>query len=215
MADLLGKSFVGYGRFLDPISRLSGRFHSSHDGVVSADAFITCRVTPETKARVRKAAELQGLNESALLRQLLQVAIGGTAPVDGTAPLSRDRPGREQRISVGLTVEDRQRLTERATARGVASATYVALLVRSHLLRNAPLPKAEYLLLRQSVLELTAIGRNLNQIARAINLKGNGASPGRIELAAMLQVAGALRDHFKELLKANEASWSHHARAPH
>lgn len=182
---------------------------------MAADALIACRVSLETKTRVRRAAELQGLNESALLRQLLQVALGGSAPVNESAPPDRDRAGREQRVCVRLTAEDRRRLTERATGRSVASATYVALVVRAHLLGAAPLPKAEYLLLRQSVHELTAIGRNLNQIARAINLRANAALPGRTEVFAMLKVAEGLRDHFKELLKANEASWSHHARAPH
>jgi hypothetical protein len=41
-------------------------------------------------------------------------------------------------------------------ARGMASATYVSLLVRSHLHNAAPLPKAEYLALRQLILELSA-----------------------------------------------------------
>jgi hypothetical protein len=89
----------------------------------------------------------------------------------------------------------------------LASATYVAVLVRSHLSGATPLPRAEYLALRQSILELTAIGRNLNQIARAINQGGHSALPGRTEVSAMLRVAEGLRDHFKELLKANAASW--------
>lgn len=113
-----------------------------------------------------------------------------------------------------LTVDDRRLLKERAAARGIASATYVSLLVRSHFSAHAPLPKAEYLLLRQTVLELSAIGRNLNQIARTINLKGSGALPGRTEVLAMLKVAEALRDHIKELLKANPSSWSHRATPP-
>lgn len=182
---------------------------------MAADALISCRVSFETKTRLRRAAALQGLNGSAFLRQLLQVALGGSMPVNESLPPGYDRIGREQRVSVGLTAEDRRRLTERATARGVASATYVALLLRAHLSGIAPIPRAEYLALRQSVHELTAIGRNLNQIARAINLRANAALPGRTEVFAMLKVTEGLRDHFKELLKANEASWSHHARAPH
>jgi hypothetical protein len=86
-------------------------------------------------------------------------------------------------------------------------ATYVALLVRSHLRAAPPLPKIEYLALRQSVLELTNLGRNLNQIARAMNQGGRPALPGRAEVGAMLKVAEGLRDHFRELLKANERSW--------
>jgi hypothetical protein len=46
---------------------------------------------------------------------------------------------------------------------------------RSHLRGAAPLPKAEYLALTQSVAELATIGRNLDQIARVLNQGGSGA----------------------------------------
>jgi predicted DNA binding CopG/RHH family protein len=174
---------------------------------VLADAFITCRVTSETKARVRRIAELEGINESALVKQLLQVALRGSPSVESSLGPDLARPARGQRICVRLAPEDRRRLSERAEARGLASATYVAVLVRSHLSGATPLPRAEYLALRQSVLELTAIGRNLNQIARAINQGGHSELPGRTEVSAMLRVAEGLRDHFKGLLKANAASW--------
>jgi hypothetical protein len=179
-----------------------------HDGAVTADAFIACRVTSEVKAQVHRLAELHGSNESALVKQLLHAAIRSSAPVDESTPRVPGRGARQQRIYVRLAADDRRLLTDRAAVRCVAPATYVALLVRSHLSGCAPLPRAEYLALRQSVLELTAVGRNLNQIARKINQQGNAPLPGRAEVAAMLTVAEGLRDHFKELLKANEASWS-------
>ena len=182
---------------------------------MSADAFISFRVTSETRARLRSRAAAQGITESAFLRQTLYLALGGSGPIDGPAPPPADSVCRHQRVSICLLSEDRRRLRERAAARGLASATYVALLVRSHLSGVAPLPKAEYLILRQSIHELTAIGRNLNQIARAIHLSGNAVLPGRTEALAMLKVAEGLRDHFKELLAANAASWGHCARAPH
>jgi hypothetical protein len=84
---------------------------------------------------------------------------------------------------------------------------------RSWCVPTCALPKAEYLALKQSVLELTAVGRNLNQIARAMNQGGRPALPGRVEVGAMLKVAEGLRDHFKGLLKANERSWRDHAEA--
>jgi hypothetical protein len=152
-------------------------------------------------------AELEGINESALVKQLLQAALRGSPPVESSFGTNPARPVRGERVCVRLAAEDRRRLRERAEARGLASATYVAVLVRSHLSGATPLPKAEYLALRQSVLELTAIGRNLNQIAKAINQGGHSALPGRTEVGAMLRVAEGLRDHFKELLKANAASW--------
>jgi len=52
-------------------------------------------------------------------------------------------------------------LQDRAKARGLASATYLSYLTRSHLRGAAPLPSAEYMVLKQSVEQLAAVGRNL------------------------------------------------------
>lgn len=86
-------------------------------------------------------------------------------------------------------------------------ATYVAVLTRSHLRRLAPLPKDEMQALRRSIGELAAIGRNLNQIAKAANDGGRVPGSAREEFRAMLRVCEALRDNTKALLKANLMSW--------
>ena len=73
---------------------------------------------------------------------------------------------------------------------------------------RTPLPKDELLALKRSITELGAIGRNINQIARA--LSGGGELPGsmRVEFSAMLKICEAMRDNTKELLRANLASWA-------
>ena len=182
---------------------------------VPADAFITCRVSRETKSLLRQLAEREGINESALLKQLLDVLLRTSGGREAT-PIDRtDRIPRGGRLYVRVSADDRQLLKERAARRGVASATYVALLVRAHLRAAAPVPKAEYLALRQSVLELSAIGRNLNQIAKALHQGDKAAVPGRAGVLAMVKLAEGLRDNFKKLLKANEISWRGHAETHH
>jgi hypothetical protein len=90
----------------------------------------------------------------------------------------------------------------------MAAATYVSVLVRSHLRALAPLPKDELAALKHAVGELGAVGRNLNQVARAANQGGRIADPGRQEFKAILKICEALRDHTKDLIKANTASWA-------
>jgi hypothetical protein len=70
---------------------------------------------------------------------------------------------------VRIRTGDQLLLRERAAARGMACATYVSVLVRSHLRAVAPLPKDELIALKRAVGELGAVGRNLNQITRAMN----------------------------------------------
>lgn len=178
-----------------------------HDAYVTADAFITCRVTSETKARLRALADREGTNESAIVKRLLHDALRSLSPCADSSPVRPVRVERRERVCVRIGSEDRRLLRKRATARGLASGMYVALLVRAHLQGRAPLPRAEYLALREAVLELRAIGRNLNQIARALNRGAYAETPGRAEVDAILKVVEELRDHFRDLINANDISW--------
>jgi len=158
-------------------------------------------VTLETKARVQRLAQRDGITESALSKQLLDVVLRSSSP-DEPALASADKVNRQGRVYLRMEPQDLRLLQARSEARGMASATYAALALRS-----APLPKAEYVALRQAIDQLAALGRNLNQIARVLNQGGGPALPGRQEVAAMLKVAETLRDHFRALLDANQRSW--------
>src|SRR6202049_4341753 len=182
---------------------------------MAADAFIQCRVTPETKALVRALARRDQITESALVKQLLDVVVR-SSDAAGLSRMEPERAPRDMRLYVRLDPNDRLLLNERAAARGMPAATYVAVLVRSHLRNLVPLPKQELLALKNAVAELAAIGRTLNQIARAMNQGDRVTGPGREELRAMLQIGGALRDHVKSLLARNAKSWDQgHAETTH
>jgi hypothetical protein len=169
-------------------------------------ALIACRVTLETKARVRRLAQRDGITESALIKQLLDIVLRSSGLEEPTvAP--PDKVNRQGRLYLRMETQDLRLLQARSEARGMASATYAALALRSHLRGGAPLPKAEYVALRQAIVQLAAVGRNLNQIARVLNQGGRAQLPGQRELVSMLEIAEALRDHFKALLDANQRSW--------
>jgi hypothetical protein len=183
---------------------------------MAADAFIQCRVTPETKALVRTLARRDCITESAFIKQLLEVVLRSSLAVGVPHQERGQRTHRDLRLYVRLDPSDRLLLNERATARGMPAATYVAVLVRSHLRHLVPLPKQELLALNNAVAELSSIGRNLNQIARSMNRGERATGPGRDELRAMLQVGAALRDHVKSLLAGNAKSWDQgYAEADH
>lgn len=183
---------------------------------MAAPPFIAARVSTEMKSRLHRLAEREQITESALVRQLLETVLrmsggGCESNLDPPKKVSRD-----SRLSIRLAPDDRLLLTERAVARDMAAATYVSVLVRSHLRGVVPLPTEEMMALRRSVAELSAIGRNLNQIARVANQEGRTAAVGSEHVRAMLKVSEGLRDHVKALLRANERSWrSGYANAPH
>jgi hypothetical protein len=70
-----------------------------------------------------------------------------------------------------------------------------------------PLPTEELAALKRSVAEVGAIGRNLNQIARALNQGEHTNAPDFAYLQGVLKVLAGLRDHTKALLTSNAESW--------
>jgi hypothetical protein len=165
-------------------------------------------VSADTKRRFAAIAHQEGLSESALLRRMINLLLQSTSarePVDLKMPASVIRGAR---LTIRLPSDDRLLLQERAGARGLPGATYVAVLIRAHLRALTPLPQQELLALKRSVSELGTIGRNLNQIASACNQGARSAVPGREDLRAVLRACEGLRDHVKALIKANLASWS-------
>ena len=183
---------------------------------MSSPPVIALRVTPDMKTLLRALAEREQITESALVRQLLEALLRRSA-LQGFPKLEAlEKVSRDARLSIRLEPDDRMLLSKTAAARGMPSATYVSVLVRSHLRNLVPLPKDELSALKRSVAELGAIGRNLNQIARAVNQGGRPSGPGREDLQAMLRVAEALRDHVKALLRANQIAWKQgHAETTH
>ena len=111
------------------------------------------------------------------------------------------------RLSIRLRSDDLLLLRERAAGRDMPTSTYSSLLIRAHLRTLAPLPTAELAALRRSVAEIGVIGRNLNQIARAVNRWEAPAGPSLADRRALLRALTGLRDHFKALIAANLGSW--------
>jgi hypothetical protein len=163
-------------------------------------------VSDHVKRRLSAVAACQGISESAVLRRLVEQMLASSG-LEVSVPALAQADTRAARLTIRLMPDDRLLLRERAAARSIPAATYVSILVRSHLRALIPLPKEELTELRRSITELRLVGRSLNQIARALNRDGDVAAPGRQEVQAMIRVAEGLRDHFRALLKANIESW--------
>jgi hypothetical protein len=160
-------------------------------------------------------AEREGITESALVKQILGSVLRTSGPNEEPALPTAGRANREARLTVRLSLEDLRLLKARAEGRSLAWGTYAAVVLRFHLRQVIPLPKEELLALKRGVAELSAIGRNLNQTARATNRGERLSLPGRQETIAMLRIAEALRDHIKALVKANTAAWRGNDQAAH
>lgn len=174
---------------------------------MSGNTHLSTWVSPDTKQRFGMVAAQLGLSESAFLKRLVELSLQSTQAATVTMPESPTNPVRGVRLSVRLRPEDQLLLRERATARGMATATYASIVLRTHLRAVAPFPERLLVELKRAVAELGAIGRNLNQIARVANQTGRALGPSIQELQALLRACTALRDHVKGLIRANTASW--------
>jgi len=174
---------------------------------MAANALISARVTVDMKERFAAVARQQEQSESALLKRLVQAALM-TAAVAKPEVIQRvETVAATGKVSVRLRPDDLLLLRERATARAIPTGTYVSLLVRSHLRNLTPIPTAELVALKRSVAEISAIGRNLNQIARAFNQGERASGPSMADLQALLRALNGLRIHIKGLINANLSSW--------
>jgi hypothetical protein len=172
-----------------------------------ADSLITARVTSELKERFAAVARYQALSESTLLKRLVEAALLTAAAVRPQVPESVEPVAVGGKISVRLRTDDLLLLRERAKARAMPTSTYVSLLIRSHLRSVTPLPTAELVVLKRSVAEISAIGRNLDQIARAVNQGEGSNGASKADLQALLRALNGMRVHIKSLINSNLESW--------
>ena len=172
---------------------------------MNATTLIATRASMDKKARFRALAASRGMDESKLLRLLIDRVLDRN-PATQT-PTESTAHGARVRVTIRLRSGDAARLAHRAASRGLKPATYLGALARAHLRGNPPLPMGELAEVKRAVAELSAIGRGLNGVPHTAS--GDDAiSPN---LAEDLQVVRAgveqLRACVAELVKANLISW--------
>ena len=176
---------------------------------MAAAAFIHCRVPTATKTAFGVMARHQGMTDSALLRRMIDLSLQSAGVVSSTDVVSQSCPA----VGADVPIDGSATGRRPAAIAGEGGRTrYGAGHLRFGADAGAPAitgPVAEggLLALKRTVAELGAIGRNLNQIARAANQGERVDGPGPHEVQLMLRVCGGLRDHVKALLLANLRSW--------
>jgi hypothetical protein len=162
-------------------------------------------VTPATHARAQALAVSRGVSVSSLLADLLDDALDDYDPSSaaGAAPWE----ARPDRVAIRLRPGDVKAIGRRATVRRMKPSTYIAALVRSHLVADPPLPSVELAVLERATAEVSAIGRNLNQIARAINSGAPVPHGTASVIGQSIETVEAVREAAKGYVRVAVASW--------
>jgi hypothetical protein len=167
---------------------------------------ITAWPGPEKKARFAALAASRGLSESKLLGLVIDGLLARN-PVDTNADQQRGRAGKSDHISVRLRPGDGARLRKRARARGINYTTYAAVLIRSHLVTNPPMPLKELSRLEGGLAEVSSIAGSLRHIAQVVRDKEALDPELPSQLAAVLRAVEGLWQQMREVVKANVLSW--------
>jgi iron-sulfur cluster repair protein YtfE (RIC family) len=91
----------------------------------------------------------------------------------------------------------------------MAPSRLVAALVQSNLMRAPVMSAAEIAALQESNRELAAIGRNVNQIAKAINEAFHHTE--RVRLDKLVELAQAIQENratIRALVRASQNAWN-------
>ena len=173
---------------------------------------IAAWASAEVKARFCALAANRGLSESKLLGLVINGLLARN-PIDAGAERQKGKASKADHISVRLRPGDGTRLRERARARGLNYTTYAAVLIRSHLFSNPPMPLKELSRLEGGLAQVSAIAGSLKQIARAVREEELDPQLGS-QLTEVLPAVEALWQQMRELVKANLLSWeSDHGQA--
>lgn len=170
-------------------------------------------VESKTKTRFRNMAKARGLSESELLRAVLQAATG--TDNNDEHPTQPDPDNAEvDRMTVRMPRFLLEATKARAKRKGMAPSRWITALVQSNLTGNPVMSDTEVVAIRACARELAAIGRNMNQIARAINL-ANKINPGSFDqswlpLGKLEEARIAIeknRAAIQALVRASQGEW--------
>lgn len=164
------------------------------------------RVTDDIKRDFGDLADQQGLTEAQLLSLIVSQVLSRNPATPVAAP---NTGGAERRdVRVPLRLAEYKAIQALAETRGWPATVYVAQLVRTHLSQSPRFSDDELLALRRATAELSAIGRNINQIARALNSDpSNAPIAGELPSVMLMQVIAEQRTALKSVIKANLAAW--------
>lgn len=138
-----------------------------------------------------------------------QLAVSESADLSAPVALSVVDSGPRVRIEIRLTApefEAVEKLSERA---GMSANRWIVAAIRAHITAEPQLGDRELTVLAESNQQLAALGRNLNQIARALNLAPDGPARRRLEeLDGLRALVGRHLDRVGGLIRANLSRWS-------
>lgn len=171
---------------------------------------ISAWVDEATKKAFIRLARGQGNSESGLLGLLIEKVLAKNSPAeaDQAAPDTAGSEIMEDRVTVRFPSTDWQELQRRSSGRGLKPSAYLRNLFRTHASQAPYFTDAEIDVLREANHQLVSLGRNVNQIAKALNTSLDDSDSAKaFEYEQMKGLIDSHRETVKALIRANLQSW--------
>ncbi|MDM0108012.1 hypothetical protein QTH97_23895 [Variovorax sp. J22R24] len=176
-------------------------------------AVISMRLPSENKARLGALAAQHRLSESGLLAKLVDEVLRSNhesirdACVPTATGPNEAEGARDDRITLRLRRGDRTLAGARAGARGMKTASYLAMLVHNHVRAAPVLPPQELDEIRTSAAQLAALGRQLRLFDMPNTLPEPSASELRDLMARTRREVESAREAAAAVVRRNLISW--------
>lgn len=142
-----------------------------------------------------------GTTPSAAFREIVARLTTRQGANTGARLLASDKPEKATvRKKIGLTPSEAERIEAIAAEFGFSSTKWIVALIRSKLTGTPQFGQQELELLGRSNLHLLSIGRNLNQLAKALNTSPEERHLYRVELIERLQAS--IKEHTRKVAAA-------------
>ena len=168
------------------------------------------KVDEDLKKLFKQHTKNNGLSESELLRLIVIEAMGKAqfSKSDKTDLKPNTEKSETERITVRMPSFLMQAAKEKGKAKGMATSRWIAALVQSNIAKNPVMADQELNNLKASIRELNAIGRNINQMARALNESRNNTN--KVNLDTLYLLGDSLKRNLsavRELVRASQQVW--------
>lgn len=158
------------------------------------------------EAEFVRRAKQEVVGKRALLREIIHQYLLKPRKYPAVVPDASNCESEHLSVRLPMFLADVVR--ERAAYWGMSASRWKASLIQAHLMREPVLSEAQIQALRDSNLELRAIGRNLNQIARALNARPEETE--RVKLEVIEALADIINSHVAtavQLIRHSQNDW--------
>ncbi len=168
---------------------------------------VNLRLSKKQYAGISKIVEEQGFkNNAQFLRSLIDSVLSGERPIHQATD---DVSPKLNRIYLRFTERQYKKIHSLAITQSFENATkYVKSLVLGAITKSPILTEDEINTLRESNRELAAIGRNLNQVAKKLNIEfRDRESLTKQMIEELIETVDEHRDRVSELIEKNLTRW--------